>query len=376
MPGARRDYYEILGVGRDASDAELKKAYRKRALKDHPDRNNGDEQAAERFKEASEAYEVLSDPGKRKVYDQYGHDGLRGQGFQGANYQHARDIFESFFGGGGLDSLFGGMFGGERRGGPQRGSHLRVGLSITLIEAFEGVTRQISLRRNEACSGCRGTGAAAGSSPETCSRCRGRGRVQTQQGFFMMQGTCPECRGRGQIVRSPCGECRGAGTQAKPAEVDVAIPAGIESGQQFVVAGEGEAGPAGGPRGDLLVVVEVEEHPLFERHGEHLLCEVPISFPQAALGAELEVPTLSGLSTMKVPAGTQSGKTFRLRGQGMPIAGDRGRGDLHVRVQVETPQKLSPRQRELLTELESLDSERNARPQQKSFLEKVKDLFD
>lgn len=385
MAGSTRDYYEVLGVGREASDAELKKAYRKLALKFHPDRNKGDESAAEKFKEVSEAYEVLSDADKRRVYDQYGHDGLRGQGFQGSNFEHARDIFESFFGGGGggggggLEDLFGGMFGGGgggRRGGPRRGSHLRVNLTVGLLDAFEGTSRTLSIKRRENCNDCKGSGAKAGTKPESCSRCKGRGRVQSQQGFFMMQGACPECRGAGQIIKDPCGGCRGAGRVQVTADIDVRVPAGIDTGQQLRVSGEGEPGDHGGPRGDLFCVIEVTPHPLFQRDAAHLLCEVPISFPQAALGAEIEVPTLGGLSTMKVPSGTQSGKTFRLRGQGMPHVDGHGSGDMHVRVQVETPRKLSDRQRELLTELAALDTEHNASPQQKSFLDKVKDLFD
>jgi molecular chaperone DnaJ len=378
MPDTRRDYYEVLGVSRDVAEADLKKAYRKLAMQFHPDRNQGDDEAAEKFKEVGEAYEVLSDAEKRRVYDQFGHDGLRGQGFGGGGMD-PRDIFESLFGGGGggLDSLFGNMFGGGRDpSGPQRGSHLRVGLKVTLLEAFEGTTRTIGLRRAEACETCSGSGAAKGTSPETCSRCKGRGRVQSQQGFFMMQSACPECRGNGQVIRSPCGDCRGAGTVPQSADIEVRVPAGIETGQRLRVSGEGESGERGGPRGDLYVDVEVEDHPLFERDGHHLLCVVPISFPQAALGAEIEVPTLSGLSSMKVPAGTQSGKIFRLRGQGMPSVHGRSSGDMHVRVQVETPKKLSDRQRELLEELDSLDDEHSASPQQKSFLDKVKKLFD
>ena len=380
MAAAQRDYYEVLGVGRDASDAELKKAYRKLALKYHPDRNQGDETAAESFKQASEAYEVLTDAEKRRVYDQYGHDGLRGRGFQGANFEHARDIFESIFGGGGgLDSLFGGMFGGGRSGshdGPRRGSHLRVSLSVSLLDAFHGTSRTLSIRRHEHCTECDGSGAAPGTQPESCRRCHGRGRVQMQQGFFMVQSACPDCRGAGQVIATPCGACRGAGLVEKPADIEVRVPAGIESGQQLRVSGEGEPGEHGGPRGDLFCVIEVEPHPLFQRDGRHLLCDVPISFPQAALGAEIEVPTLSGLNSMKVPAGTQSGKVFRLRGQGLPAVGGHGHGDLHVRVQIETPRKLTARERELLEELDALDSARSASPHHKSFLDKVKDLFE
>lgn len=376
------DPYRILGVKKTATQDEIKKAYRKLALKFHPDRNQGDEQAAESFKEVSEAYEVLSDAEKRKVYDRFGHDGLKGQGFQGGGFEHARDIFESFFGGaggGGLEDLFGGMFGGGgrgRRGGPRQGSHLRVQVGVTLQEAFSGVERTLTIRRNEHCGECGGSGAAKGTQPETCGTCHGRGQVQRQQGFFMMQSPCPTCGGQGSVIKDPCQRCQGQGLMPQSKEIEVRIPAGIESGQQLRVPGEGEPGERNGPRGDLYVVVAVEDHPLFERDGEHLLCEVPISFPQAALGAEIDVPTLDGLRSMKVPAGTQSGRLFRLRGQGMPSVSGYGKGDLHVRVQIETPKHLSDRERELLTELASLDGDRSVGSKQKSFLDKVKELFE
>lgn len=374
---AKKDYYELLGVGREATDADIKKAYRKLALKLHPDKNKGDETSAELFKEVSEAYEVLSDSDKRQVYDRFGHEGLRGQGFQGGGSQHARDIFESFFGGGGLDSLFGGMFGGGGGGrGPRQGSHLRVSVTITLQDAFEGTERTITIRRNEHCSACGGSGAAKGTSPETCGTCHGNGRVQRQQGFFMMQSACSACQGTGSVIKTPCGDCRGEGMQPKSQEIEIRIPAGIEAGQQLRVSDEGEPGDRDGLRGDLFCVVQIEEHPLFQRESDHLLCEIPISFPQAALGTELDVPTLAGLRSMKVPAGTQSGRVFRLRGEGMPSVHGYGHGDLHVRVQIETPKKLTARERELLEELESLDSDHTTESQQKSFLKKVKELFD
>ncbi len=376
---AKKDYYELLGVGREATDAEIKKAYRKLALKLHPDRNEGDAESAERFKEVSEAYEVLSDGEKRSTYDRFGHDGLKGQGFHGGGSQHAQDIFESFFGGGGLDSLFGGMFGGGGGGrgrGPRQGSHLRVSVNISLADAFEGTTRTITIRRNEHCAECSGSGAAKGTRAESCASCHGQGTVQRQQGFFMVQAPCSACQGTGQTIKSPCAKCHGKGLVPQSKEIEIRIPAGIETGQQLRVSGEGEPGEVGAPRGDLFCVVQIEDHPLFERDGDHLLCEIPITYPQAALGTSLDVPTLSGLRSMKVPAGSQSGRVFRLRGQGMPSVQGFGNGDLHVRVQIETPKKLSSRERELLEELDSLDVEHTSRARQKSFLDKVKDLFD
>ena len=374
MPAAR-DYYEVLGVARGASDEELKRAYRRLALKFHPDRNQDDPSAAEKFKEATEAYQVLADADKRRVYDQYGHEGLRGRGLGGAQGMDPRDIFEQIFGQGGLSDLFGGMFGGGGAPGPRQGSHLRVGLSIPLKEAFAGTERTLSIRRHEPCEACAGSGARKGTQPERCGTCGGRGRVQRSQGFFMMQSTCPACRGAGQVIRDPCKSCRGAGLREAPVDLRVRIPAGVASGSQLRLAGEGEPGSLGGPRGDLFVVVEVEEHPLFEREGDDLLCEMPISFAQAALGAEIEVPTLSGAARLDIPAGTQSGEVFRLKGQGMPSVYGRGQGHLLIRVAVEVPRKLSARQRELLEEFARHDSDA-ASPHRKSFLEKVRNLFE
>ena len=371
------DYYATLGVARDADEAEIKRAYRKLALKHHPDKNPGDDSAAEKFKAAAEAYDVLSDPEKRRVYDQYGADGLKGRGFASGGID-PRDIFESIFGGGGggagsiFESLFGGAGGGRR---PRQGSHLRVSVRIPLTEAYSGTERSITLTRQETCGSCDGSGAKAGTQPVTCGRCGGRGQVQRQQGFFVMQAPCPECRGEGQRIESPCGACRGAGRKPVKAELTVRIPKGIDDGSQLRVAGEGEPGERGGPRGDLFVVVGVESHPLFERRDDDLLCTLPVGFAQVALGAEVDVPSLKGPTTLKIPAGTQSGKTFRLRGLGMPSVYGHGTGDLLVKVQVETPKKLTPRQKELLAELAELENQATG-SDQKSFLDKVKELFD
>jgi molecular chaperone DnaJ len=378
---ATRDYYAILGVDRGASEDELKKAYRKLALKYHPDRNKDDPDAGENFKAAAEAYEVLSDAEKRRIYDQYGHDGLRGRGFQSGGAD-PRDIFESLFGRGGgsghggLNDILSGLFGGQAsRSGPRQGSHLRISLSLTLKQAFDGVERTVSIHRNEHCGECSGSGAKKGTRPERCATCNGQGQVQRSQGFFMMQTTCPACRGQGRIIKDPCRSCSGTGLKPQERDIKVRIPRGIQTGQQLRVEGEGEPGSQGGPRGDLFVEVEVASHNLFQREGDDLLCEMPISFGQATLGAEIDVPTLSGAAELKIPAGTQSGRQFRLRGMGMPSVYGHGQGDLIVRAQVETPRKLTARQKELLVEFMRLDDE-HASPQRKSFLDKVKDLFE
>ncbi|MDG2150129.1 MAG: molecular chaperone DnaJ [Planctomycetota bacterium] len=381
---ATRDYYETLAVPRDISEADLKKAYRKLALKFHPDRNKGDESAAERFKEVSEAYEVLSDPEKRKVYDQYGHDGLRGQGFGGASSQHARDIFESFFGGGGggggggLDSMFEGLFGGgggRRPSGPRRGTHLRVVVHVTLKEAFSGTTKTLTIQRNDPCEPCKGSGAAAGTKAETCSTCHGHGQVQRQQGMFMMQTPCPKCRGEGTVIKTPCTTCHGQGVTTNDADIEIRIPAGIETGQQLRLANEGEPGDRGGPRGDLYCIVQVKEHSFFGREEDNLTCEIPVTYSQLTLGGEVDIPTLEGTKTLKIASGTQSGRVLRMRGQGMPSVRGFSNGDLLVRVQLATPKKLGAREKELLEELREIEG---ATPSsaQKSFFDKVKDLFD
>ncbi len=376
---ATRDYYEVLGVGRGASDAELKKAYRKLALKYHPDQNADDPSAEEKFKEVSEAYGVLSDGEKRKIYDQYGAEGLKGRGFGGGGGVDPMDIFEQFFGGagggGGLGDLFGGMFGGgsNRADAPRRGSHLRVGVKISLAESFKGTERTITLKRNEHCTTCSGNGAEPGTSKSTCGTCHGRGQVHQRQGFFTVQTACPHCHGRGQTIDSPCGDCHGSGRTPQEREITLRIPAGVDDGAQLRMTGEGEPGDNGGPRGDLYCLIDVEEHPLFERDGDDLHCEIPVSFTLVALGGEVDVPTLSGTVSLKVPAGTQSGKVFRMRGQGMPSLHGYGKGNLLVHLQVETPRKLTGRQKELLEEFEGEDDDT---PRRKSFLDKVRDLFD
>jgi molecular chaperone DnaJ len=373
MPAAR-DYYEVLGVERGASEEELKKAYRKLALKHHPDRNQGDEAAAAKFKEATEAYQVLSDGEQRRLYDQYGHEGLRGRAAAGMGGIDPREVFERIFSHGGLQDLFAGMFGGGPQGGPRQGSHLRVGITIPLKEAFAGTERTIALHRHEPCEDCAGSGAKKGTSPEPCKGCGGRGRIQRSQGFFMMQTTCPSCRGAGQVIKDPCRTCRGAGVRENEVEIRVRVPKGISTGTALRLYGEGEPGAQGGPRGDLHVIVEVEDHPLFQREGDDLLCEMPISFAQAALGGRIDVPTLAGPAELDVPAGTQGGTVFRLRGKGMPSVHGHGTGSLLIRVAVEVPKKLTSRQKELLAEFSGLESDAAA-PQRRSFLEKVRTLF-
>ncbi len=376
---ATRDYYDTLGVERGSSEADIKRAYRKLALKYHPDRNKDDPSADGKFKEVSEAYEVLSDTEKRRVYDQYGHDGLKGRGF-GTSGVDPMDIFESIFGGragGGGGGIFEQFFGGGGGGrtAARQGSHLRISVRISLAEAFSGVERTIGLKRNESCTTCRGSGARKGTTPERCARCAGRGRVGVQQAFFMMQTTCPDCRGAGEVVRDPCPDCRGRGSVPAKRDITIKVPAGVHDGSQLRLSGEGEPGDQGGPRGDLFCVIEVDDHELFERDGDDLLCEVPISFAQAALGADIEVPTLSGRAELSIPSGSQSGKVFRLSGKGMPSVYGHGKGNLHVRIQIETPRKLDARQRELLEEFAEIEN-KAVGTRRKSFFEKVRDLFE
>ncbi|MED5330301.1 MAG: molecular chaperone DnaJ [Planctomycetota bacterium] len=375
---AQRDYYDVLSVGRDASEAECKKAYRRLALEYHPDKNPDNPKAAERFKEATEAYEVLSDPEKRKVYDQFGHAGLEGRGFNTGNID-PRDIFESIFsgGGGGLGDLFGDMFGGGGRSrGPTRGSHLRVRVTIPLQEAFTGTTRTITLNRRENCETCSGSGAKKGTSPQTCQTCHGHGQVQRNQGFFMVRTPCPACHGAGEVIADPCTDCGGEGMTPQQRDLEITIPPGVDHGNELRLGGEGEPAPRGGPSGDLFCLIEVEEHPLFIREGLDLLCEIPLTISQAALGTEIDVPSLNGTTTVKIPSGTQSGKVLRLKEQGMPAVNSTRRGSLLVRIQVETPEKMTDRQRELYEELAKLDRSTPPTPARKSWLDKVKDLFE
>jgi len=365
-----RDYYEILGVGRSATDAEIKSAYRKLALKHHPDRNQGNKEAEEKFKEAAEAYSVLCDPQKRQRYDAYGHAGLGGAagGFDPTIFSDFGDILGDLFG-------FSDAF-GRRRGGPRRGSDLRYNLELTFTEALFGTETSIQIPRAESCATCKGTGAAPGTSPTSCATCRGRGQVTFQQGFFSVARTCSRCHGTGQVVTTPCKDCGGQGHHTVERKLQIKIPGGVDTGSQLRIGGEGEAGSAGGPPGDLYVVVRVEEHPFYQREGSALLCEVPIGFAQAALGASIEVPTADGGTTkVSIPEGTQSGTTFRVRGQGVPHLGGRGRGDLHVTVRVVVPTRLTPDQRKTIEQLGKSLPSPEEQEKDRSFIGKVKDIL-
>lgn len=348
----KRDYYEILGVVRQASDAELKSAYRKLALKYHPDRNPGDMSAEEMFKEAAEAYEVLRDPQKRQIYDQYGHAGLEGSGFTG--FGGFEDIFSSF--GSIFEDLFG--FGGRRSTSnrAQRGSDLRYDLKLSFMEAVFGVEKAIEMEKRELCPACDGSRCEPGTAPETCSQCRGMGQVQRNQGFFTVRTTCPRCGGTGQIVASPCRQCRGNGQVMAAKRVSVKIPAGVDTGSRLRLSGEGEAGFNGGPPGDLYVVVHVEEHDFFKRDGSNVICQVPVSMIQAALGAEISVPTLNGEKNLEIPKGTQFGDVFRFRGAGIPSLRNGSRGDQIIQVLVRTPTSLNRKQEKLLQEFASVEA--------------------
>ena len=372
---SKRDYYEVLGVEKGASEADLKKAYRRLAMKFHPDRNPDDEKAEEKFKEATEAYEVLTDANKRAAYDQYGHAGVDpnmgagGGGFGGGNFS---DIF---------GDVFGDIFGGGGRGGRssvQRGSDLRYTLELDLEEAVRGTSVTIRVPTLVACETCDGSGAKKGTTPVTCTTCGGHGQVRMQQGFFSVQQTCPRCHGTGKMITDPCNDCHGEGRVEKQKNLSVKVPAGVDTGDRIRLAGEGEAGVNGGPAGDLYVVVSVREHKIFQRYGKNLYCEVPISFADAALGGELEVPTLDGRVKLKIPEGAQTGKLFRLRGKGVtPVRGG-SPGDLLCRVVVETPVNLTKRQRELLEELrQTLEAEGSSQsPRAKSWFDGVKNFFE
>lgn len=375
---SKRDYYEILGVSRTATESELKSSYRKLALKFHPDRNPGDKAAEESFKEAAEAYAVLCDGEKRSLYDRFGHQGLGGAAGGGAGFDPSvfnefgdfADILGSMFG-------FGDVFGGgRRRGGPQRGADLRYDLEISFEEAARGAETNIQIPRQETCDSCKGSGAAPGSTPSVCSQCRGQGQVRFQQGFFTVARTCPQCQGNGKIISKPCTSCRGAGRVARERKITVKIPAGIATGQQLRLHGEGEAGAGGGPAGHLYVVVQVQEHEFFRRDGVNLFCEVPVNFTTLTLGGEIQVPTLDGSDEVKVPEGTQTGTTLRLRGKGMPDVNGRGRGDLFATVQVQTPKKLTKEQRHLVEQLGKVLPKDKFEPRTHAEKEDERNLFD
>ncbi|MEZ5308436.1 MAG: molecular chaperone DnaJ [Pyrinomonadaceae bacterium] len=363
---SKRDYYEVLEVEKNASETEIKRAYRKLAVKFHPDKNPGDHEAEEKFKEAAEAYSVLSDAQKRARYDRFGHAGMGGQsGGYDPGFSNIEDIFDLF----GFGDMFGG---GRRRSSVQRGADLRYDLEITLEDAAHGKESKIDIPRLETCGICEGKGTSEGSSPETCMTCSGSGQTRYQQGFFSVMRTCPNCSGKGQIIKDPCKECRGAGRIQKHKTLEVKIPAGVETGSRLRVSGEGEAGVNGGPSGDLYVFVHVAEHDVFERQGTNLYTSAPIGFAQAALGAEIKVKTLDGEESLKVPAGTQTGTVFRLKGEGMPDLGGRGKGDLFVAVSVVTPKTLSKEQRALfekLAEIEDVEFE------EEGFMDRVRSIF-
>ncbi len=371
---AQRDYYEILGVSRNASEAEIKKAFKRLAMKYHPDRNPDDKVAEEKFKEAKEAYEVLSDPQKRSAYDQFGHAGVDPAGMGGAGFG-AGASFSDIFG-----DVFGDIFGAGARGGTRayRGRDLRYNLELSLEEAVRGTTVKIRIPTLAVCDECGGSGARKGTRPVTCSTCGGHGQVRMQQGFFSLQQTCPRCHGTGKIISDPCPACYGHGRVEKHKTLSVKVPAGVDSGDRIRLSGEGEAGEHGGPPGDLYVHISVKPHPIFQREGDDLHCEVPVSVVTAALGGELEVPTLDGRVKLKVPPETQSGRLFRLRGKGVRSVRSGAAGDLICRVVVETPVNLTKRQKELLRELgESLEADGvNHSPRAASWLDGVKKFFE
>lgn len=372
---SKRDLYEVLGVNRDASDEDLKKAYKKLAMKFHPDRNPDNPKAEGQFKEAKEAYEILSDRDRRAAYDRYGHAGVEqqagmgGGGFgAGSNFHEAfGDIFGDLFGGGG---------GGRGRGGQYRGADLRYNLEIGLEDAARGTETRIRVPTTEACETCNGSGAKPGTQPATCTTCDGRGQVRMQQGFFSIQQTCPRCQGSGKVISSPCGSCSGAGRTRKTKTLSVKIPAGIDDGDRIRLTGEGEAGSAGAPAGDLYVVVQIRNHPVFQRENNDLHCEMPISFTTAALGGEIEIPTLDGHARLRIPHETQSGQVFRLRGKGIKALRGSGYGDLMCHVVVETPVKLNERQKELLRELDAINqADASHNPRARSWMDKVREFF-
>jgi len=365
----------VLGVTRTAGEQEIKSAYRKLALQYHPDRNPNNPDAEEKFKECTEAYSVLIDAEKRSLYDRFGHAGVGAAGpgaggFDPSAFQDLTDIFGEFFG---FGDLFGGG-GGRRRSRAQRGADLREDLNLEFEQAVFGTETQVTVRRHEACEACSGAGTAPGKAPVTCRACHGKGQVRYQQGFFSIARTCPTCQGSGTVITDPCPKCKGDGRVLRQRTVETKVPAGVEDGTRIRFAGYGEVGAFGGPAGDLYVVLHVKEHSFFEREGNDLHCAIPISISQAALGTEIQVPTLEGDHVLKIPEGTQPGAVFRIKNKGVPVLNGRGRGDLFVEVRTQVPSKLTKRQRELLQELDSLTSVDN-KPTQRTILGKMKDIF-
>ena len=379
---SKRDYYEVLSVERNADGDTIKRAYRKMAIENHPDKNPGDATAEQRFKEAAEAYSVLSDDGKRQRYDQYGHAGVEGPGGGGGGGFHsAEDIFSAFgdmFGGGGGGGFFDQIFGGGgRRGRGRRGSSLKVDLELTLEEVATGVKKTIELKRAEPCSTCAGSGAKPGTNKKTCSTCEGHGQVIRSQGFFQLRQTCPTCQGQGETIESPCQKCKGRGAVPKSAPINITIPAGIQDGHAERIPGQGEPGEGGGPPGDLIVVLHVKEHAVFTRYGDDLLMQTRISFRQAVTGDDVDIPTITGESVqVKIPAGTQPGEKLRVRNHGLPRPDGYGRGNLVVQMQVTVPKKITSEQADLLAKFDELETgKKSKKDQKKTIFEKVKDIF-
>ncbi len=378
------DYYEILELSRSATQEEIKKAYRKNALKYHPDRNPGDSAAEKKFKEISEAYEVLSDEKKRQIYDQYGADALKGAGMGGpgghtgfSSMEEALRTFMGAFGGGGGESIFDSFFGFEPEGdeGERQGASKKMNLSISFEEAMKGVEKEVVLNNYTVCSQCEGSGAASSSSVKKCSRCRGSGQIHQTRGFFSMTSVCPQCYGKGKTITDPCSECHGDGRVKKKQHIKIKVPAGVDTGMRLRMSGYGDAGEGGGPPGDLYVFISVEPHSVFQREGDDILVELPLSFSETALGCKKELPTPHGSSCrISIPEGTQSGKVLRVKGEGSPNVHGRGRGDMLVKVSVETPVNLNDKQKELLRQFGELEKEQNS-PRKRSFFDKLKVFF-
>ncbi|MDR0521269.1 MAG: molecular chaperone DnaJ [Planctomycetaceae bacterium] len=364
------DYYEVLGVPRNAGKDEIAAAYRKLAMKYHPDRNPGDSEAVEQFKLCAAAYEILGNPEKRALYDQYGHAGLEANG-GGSQFHDVNDIFGAF------GDIFGAFFGGGHRTGghraPAPGNDVRCNLTIDLHEAARGITKEITFRRHETCTACSGSGSKPGKKPERCPYCGGQGRITQSTGIFSIQTTCPKCRGEGAIITDPCPDCRGSGLIPQTVNREIKIPAGVDTGTRLRMQGEGEKSPEGGPPGDCYVFITVKQHPLFQREGQDLICRVPISYPQAALGAEIEIPTLDGRENITIPSGTQNNDVITLRGRGMPVPRRNIAGDLHIQVYIEVPRKLKAEHRKLLQKLAELEGEHTL-PEKKNFFSKLGDF--